>query len=116
MHQPIFGTKVASIGMIVSRAKYEIITHVLCISTSLYVASKYSAINNVTFDNLETILLFVLVFSSIIACNIVLQIRVLYIECGRHGHDGDQVAHEQVQLEVPAEYVISSILTQDIFP
>ena len=52
-----YGKVTASMGRILRKAKWEILTHVLSISTSLYVASKYSSIPAVTFSNLETLLL-----------------------------------------------------------
>ena len=52
-----YGKVTASMGRIIRKAKWEILTHVLSISTSLYVASKYSSIPPVTFSNLETLLL-----------------------------------------------------------
>ena len=45
------------VRVILRKAKWEILTYALSVSTSLYVAAKYSAIPHRNFDNLETLLL-----------------------------------------------------------
>jgi hypothetical protein len=47
----------ASMNTIFKKAGWEIATHAISISTSLFVASKYSAIPPMNYKNLETLLL-----------------------------------------------------------